>query len=1830
MNRFGSRAALLFHLAFLRLVLSPLAGQGQIAIARERGTPGNLDVRVNERSKVSSVARRTAGQSAASAAAQARVAGKAIAELQTRVAGAEARLSPVTGAVEMVRGSSALTAASPGKTGWEIVRGFLADQRSLFGLAPGDLARLHFIGESVSPGSGLRMVRVEQTVHGCPIFQSETRITLDRAGRVIRSVGLLVPNASEIAPPLAGLISSPAALVSAMASVGIVADAARMTLAKTDPAGMKTEVISHQVEITRPVASEMVYFPIAPGVLVPAWSQVTFTIGSGDWYTLVDARSGILLWRKNIRAHLSSEDAHFSVYVQADGLTPADSPSPLSPTTATPGSNTQPPAIARTTVSMLSVQHPFASPNGWIPDGGTTTTGNNADAYLDRIGGTNADLPDIDPTSVLDGDGRPLGNPDTFLRNRDFFGAAPRDFEFAPPPVAGNPEAGQTATGDGAAGGTAIDAFRRGAVTNLFYITNWYHDRLHALGFDEAAGNFQDDNFGRGGNGGDRVLAEVQDNSGTNNANFSTPPDGGSGRMQMFRFTGPTIDRDGDLDAEIVVHELTHGLTNRLIGNGAGLNWAIGGGMGEGWSDFYALSLLNPTQADAPNAPYAAGAYATYKLLPGFTDNYLYGIRRFPYCTDNTINPLTWADVDQTTNNLSGGIASSPVNFNGNGALEVHNIGEIWALTLWEVRSRIIADPSGANGNVATGNNTMLQLVTDALKMTPINPSFLDARDALFDADMATNGGANEGSIWSGFADRGLGYGARAPLAYQFGYTSGHMGLAESFSVPYLDIESTTVDDSLGNQNGTIDPGEPIKLTVKLKNPWRHSSKNLASATATLTTLTAGLTILDGDSTYPALAAQGSASGDTFLFLVPTTATPGQALRFTITPASALGSHPVDLVLRVGAANGTGAPMTFTRAIPGGLAIPDNTPPGAIDTFTISEDLEIADLNFRVDDLQHTFTGDLTVMLRAPNGYGTDLISAIGGLSDAGPGDNLIDTVIDDQATGDLLAATGAEAPFTGSWRPVFNLASWISAGFGAPDPVGNLSRLNGTSTQGEWKVLVSDQFSVDTGTLNSWSLIVTPRAFTTTPFAPAVSATATQTVTGTFVPGAMVTYHVTLTNSGTGIQPDNAGNEFSESLPPQLTLISAAASSGTATATPANNTVTWNGSILPLGGSVTITITAQLNAGTAGQNVSAQGTLAFDSDLNGSNEATALTDDPSLGGANDPTSLTVLSVAVAGTQTVTGLFAPGGTVTYTVILTNTGSGTQADNPGNEFSEVLPAQLTLVSANASSGSAVATIAGNLITWNGSLPALGSVTITITARLRLELGGQNVSAQGQIHSDPDLDGNNTLTTLTDDPSILGSSDPTSFAIGRFEDLVFLTGSKAIDIDALANDLSLGGTLTVTSVTNGQHGTVTINPNGTLRYLPTGKLPAGGDAFFYTVSDGTGGSYTILATVRDFREAAATYHGLAQAASGTPPAHQRAGLLRLTSGKRGAFSGVLILAGVRFPVRGHFDSAGVARFGRAAAPALVLQRRAATNQPPLAKLNLSLQLAPGADLGKLAGSLEESSAPFATLDADRAFYTARTNPIPPLLNVPAEVLGKYTVIFPARPAPNQGLDASHFPQGDGVGRLTVRASGFARLAGRLSDGTAVVSINALSKSNAWPLYVPLYRKQGSISGRSIFRDTAAISDLDGLDLNWFRPANPRAELYPDGWPAGIRTDLLGSKFTGPQKGSTASILPGLNPPSPAGNADLALSDGNLPAPIEIAVNVNAKNKAVLLAPPPALRAKLIIAPNGLIGGSFLHPTSGTRTVPRGVIFQKQERATGFFLGPVESGLFTLTPK
>ncbi|KAJ3529410.1 hypothetical protein NMY22_g9002 [Coprinellus aureogranulatus] len=125
------------------------------------------------------------------------------------------------------------------------------------------------------------------------------------------------------------------------------------------------------------------------------------------------------------------------------------------------------------------------------------------------------------------------------------------------------------------------------ATTNAFYIINTMHDIAYRYGFTEDAFNFQVNNLGNGGRQNDRVEISVQDASGTNNANFATPPDGQPGQCRMFIWTLTNPNRDGTMENDIIIHEFTHGITNRMTGGGSGrcLQTLESGGLGEGWGD---------------------------------------------------------------------------------------------------------------------------------------------------------------------------------------------------------------------------------------------------------------------------------------------------------------------------------------------------------------------------------------------------------------------------------------------------------------------------------------------------------------------------------------------------------------------------------------------------------------------------------------------------------------------------------------------------------------------------------------------------------------------------------------------------------------------------------------------------------------------------------------------------------------------------------------------------------------------------------------------------------------------------------------------------------------------------------------------------------------------------------------------------------------------------------------------------------------------------------------------------------------------------------------------
>ncbi|KAJ3069792.1 Fungalysin/Thermolysin Extracellular metalloproteinase 5 [Podochytrium sp. JEL0797] len=283
-----------------------------------------------------------------------------------------------------------------------------------------------------------------------------------------------------------------------------------------------------------------------------------------------------------------------------------------------------------------------------------------------------------------------------------------------------------------------VPANRDAATTNVFYVVNSMHDILYNYGFTEAAGNFQTSNNGKGGAANDAVIANSQDGSGKNNANFASPPDGQPGIMRMFLFTSSALGRDGSLANDVISHEMTHGLSGRLTGGPANANCLQSlesGGMGEGWSDMFALMTSLPDANTRAN-DVVAGAFVT---------NQAKGIRMFPFSTSLATNPHVFSDLNKLK--------------------EVHNIGEVWTTMLNEVMWNMIDVAGGktpaaqivASAGAGTGNTDLMLLLIQGMKMQPCNPTFIQAKNAILAADKAMFAGKYQCAIANGFAKRGLG-----------------------------------------------------------------------------------------------------------------------------------------------------------------------------------------------------------------------------------------------------------------------------------------------------------------------------------------------------------------------------------------------------------------------------------------------------------------------------------------------------------------------------------------------------------------------------------------------------------------------------------------------------------------------------------------------------------------------------------------------------------------------------------------------------------------------------------------------------------------------------------------------------------------------------------------------------------------------------------------------------------------------------------------------------------------------------------------------------------------
>jgi extracellular elastinolytic metalloproteinase len=472
----------------------------------------------------------------------------------------------------------------------------------------------------------------------------------------------------------------------------------------------------------RPVRVKDVMFPLGDGQFVPGYYIELFIKGFPAFSYVMDAiDTPDLLYRKNLTSHVTFQ---YRVHNTGDALfRPEDGPAP-----GTPHPTGKPDGFqAKPITEKLITVESLLSGDPWLPAGATTTEGNNCIAYAD------------------------LAAPDGFGPG-DVKGAAsaPGVFDY----TYNHKKASTDPTN------------LQNSLVGMFFHVNWLHDRWYEAGFDEASGNAQKSNFGRGGLGGDPMLAEGSDFSGTDNANMSTPADGHSPRMQMYTFTGTNPTRTSNHEALITFHEMGHYVTNRLIGNANGLTNPQGEAMGEGWGDFFALCMTSQSTDNFEKGTFAVGGWTD--LTPTFKNNYYFSIRRYPYSADMKKNPLTFKHIGNNVVLPTG----PPINPSPAGNNEVHNAGEVWCSALWEVFVNLVAKHKHE-----LAEKRMLAYIIGGLKLTPVRPTYVQARDAIIAAVAALDAG-DLPAVKAGFAKRGMGTGAVAPPSN----STSMAGVVESFT----------------------------------------------------------------------------------------------------------------------------------------------------------------------------------------------------------------------------------------------------------------------------------------------------------------------------------------------------------------------------------------------------------------------------------------------------------------------------------------------------------------------------------------------------------------------------------------------------------------------------------------------------------------------------------------------------------------------------------------------------------------------------------------------------------------------------------------------------------------------------------------------------------------------------------------------------------------------------------------------------------------------------------------------------------------------------------------
>jgi extracellular elastinolytic metalloproteinase len=765
----------------------------------------------------------------------------------------------------------------------QIAQAHVGANLASLGLTEGDIAEWVVSDHYATKHNGVTHVYFQQRLAGIRVFNGILNVNVSQAGSVLNVGNRFVPHLTEVANASAPQISAEQAVRAAASDLALAAVAVPLVI-QALPTGAEQQIVFAANALSRvPIKARLQYLPVAGGARL-VWDVEIEPDSNHYWHVEVDALNGNVIRKFN----LVKSDS-YKVYEW-----PAESPNhvrglPL------------PPADGRTIVTGAAANL-TASPFGWHDTNGLAgadtadTTGNNVAAQTDE---TNDDV-----YVAAAGEVRPSNAGRNFIYPIDLLQDA--------------------------------NTYREAVVTNLFYWNNVIHDLHYLYGFDEAAGNFQQNNYGKGGQGNDLVNADAQDGSGTNNANMLTLPEGISPRMQMFIWTGATTlkvnspasiagdyvaaaaafgpeidatgitgdlqmvnstvnpqgelpsqgcnpmapaslsgkvavidrgscefgqkvvmaqnagaiaaiiinvqsndpvlmgpgnagagatipsisignangtiiknamatatvnatmkksapDRDSDLDNAVIIHEYTHGVSNRLTGGPNSTTTCLENleQGGEGWSDWFAIAYTARTGDTGPQ-PRGMGTYVTFQDPPTFGG----GIRAFPYSTDMNVNPQTYNSIRT---------AAVP-----------HGVGAVWAEMLWEVYWNLIDGVPDLNlpgrgyrqnlydlSQPLAGNQIAIRLVMDGMKMQPCLPTFVEARDAILEADRVNNGGAFQCHIWKAFAKRGLGVnavdGGKFPL-------DDNTVVQEDFTLPCECDPAVLVNEALQSNGSTVLP----------------------------------------------------------------------------------------------------------------------------------------------------------------------------------------------------------------------------------------------------------------------------------------------------------------------------------------------------------------------------------------------------------------------------------------------------------------------------------------------------------------------------------------------------------------------------------------------------------------------------------------------------------------------------------------------------------------------------------------------------------------------------------------------------------------------------------------------------------------------------------------------------------------------------------------------------------------------------------------------------------------------------------------------------------------